>query len=121
MPSPIAINYAGPLYTLFDASTATGAESNHLFRGEYTNHQLQVSTAGATAQNFIVYTSNDCSVWTAIRDQNDVDNSVASYSGSTASGVIQLSGCYPWLKIVSGTAVAGAFTASIYSNNWRDS
>lgn len=121
MATPIAINYAGALYSLFDATTATGAESNHLFRGEYTNHQIQVSTAGATPQNFIVYTSNDCQVWTAIRDQNDVDTSVAAYSGSTASGVIQLSGCYPWIKMVSGTAAAGAFTATIYSNNWRDS
>lgn len=120
MPS-IAINPSAPIYSFFSASSETGVESNKIFRGEYTNHQIQVYTTGATAQNFIVYTSNDGNIWTAIRDQTDVDATVVGYTGATASGVINLSGCYPWLKMNSGTAVAGPFTATIYSNNWRSS
>jgi hypothetical protein len=68
-----------------------------------------------------VYTSNDASNWVAIRDQTDVDTTVQAYSGASAGGVIQLSGSYPWLKIIAGTADAGPLSATIYSNNWRSS
>jgi len=118
---PVALNPGTPFCSLLNSVSTTGASSDYFFRGEYSNHQLQVSTSGATAQGFVLYTSNDCTVWTAIRDNTDLDTTAAAYSGTNPSGVLQLSGSYPWLKVISGTAAAGAFSASIYSSNWHSS
>ena len=114
---PIQINPASQLYSFFEGTTAAGATSNSVFRGWYTQHSIQVSTSGATAQSFVLYASNDANVWTAIRDQTDVDSTVTSYSGANASGMIFLSGSYPWLRIVTGTASTNPFTATIYSTD----
>lgn len=113
----IQINPASQLYSFFSGTTAAGATSNDVFRGWYTEHMIQVSTAGATAQTFTVYTSVDGIVWTAIRDQSDVDSTVGGYTGANATGVINLSGSYPWFRVVTGSASTDPFTASIYSTN----
>lgn len=117
---PIKINPSEAFYVLLD-NAATGTSSDYVFRAEYLNHQIQLVNAGTTAQNFVVYTSNDGNNWVAIRDQTDVDATVQAYSGASAGGVIQLSGSYPWIKIITGTANAGPLSATIYSNNWRSS
>lgn len=114
------INPSTPYYSFFTGSTAQGATSNGIFRGRYEYHQIQVNTAGATAQSFVLYTSNDGNTWTPIRDGSDVDSTVAGYSGATASGVIALQGAYPWLQLVTGTASASPFTATIYSTGYTE-
>jgi hypothetical protein len=113
----IQINPASQLYYLFQGVTATGATSNDVFRGSYTEHMIQVSTSGATPQTFTVYTSVDGHIWSAIRDQTDVDSTVAGYTGANATGVITLSGSYPWFRIVTGSGSTGPFTAAIFSTN----
>jgi hypothetical protein len=119
------INPSSRLVVMLNGVTATGASSVFVNRADYNNHQIQVYTAGPTAQTFTVYTSNDASatspIWTAIRDHTDVDATVAGYTGSTASGVINLTGAYPWLKVVSGTASTAPFTVTIFSNDLQTS
>ena len=115
---PIKLNSAASFQVLITGATAAGVESNHIYRPEHTIHQIQVSNTGsAAAHDFVVYTSNDGDTWVPIRDQADCDASVAAYgSGATAlSGVIQLNGCYPWLKIVTGAGSTAAFSATLYS------
>lgn len=114
---PIQVNPATQLYTLLDGVTGAGLTSNDVFRGWYTQHMIQVSTVGSPAQTFTVYTSADANVWTAIRDNTDVDSTVAGYTGSNASGVINLTGSYPWLRIVTGSGSTAPFSAVIYSTN----
>lgn len=114
---PIQINPASQLCPLFQGVTAAGATSNDVFRGWYTHHMLQVSTSGTTPQSFTLYTSADGNVWTAIRDQTDVDATVAGYTGANASGVINLIGSYPWFRVVTGSASADPFTAVLFSTN----
>lgn len=111
------INPVSQLYTFFSGTTAQGSTSDDLFRGFHTHHMIQVSTSGSTAQAFTVYTSADGNVWTAIRNETDVDNTVVGYTGSNASGVINLIGSYPWFRIVTGAASSDPFTATIYSTN----
>lgn len=111
------INSITQLFTFFSGTTAQGSTSDDLFRGFHTDHMIQVSTSGATAQTFTVYTSADGTVWTPIRDNTDVDSTVAGYTGANASGVINLSGSYPWFRIVTGSASSDPFTAKIYSTN----
>ena len=111
------VNPITQIYTLFSGSTAQGATSDDLFRGFYTQHMLQVSTSGPTAQTFTLYTSADGNIWTAIRDHTDVDSTVAGYTGANASGVINLSGSYPWFRVVTGTASSNPFTAVVYSTD----
>jgi hypothetical protein len=112
------VNPVSQLYTFFSGTTAQGATSDDLFRGFHTHHMIQVSTVGATAQTFTLYTSADGNVWSAIRDNTDVDSTVAGYTGTNASGVINLIGSYPYFRIVTGSSVStDPFTATIYSTN----
>lgn len=114
---PNKVNPATQLYTLLDGVTGAGLTSDDVFRGWYSEHMIQVSTVGSPAQTFTVYTSVDSNVWTAIRDHTDVDSTVAGYTGTNATGVINLSGSYPWLRIVTGAGSTAPFTAAIYSTN----
>jgi hypothetical protein len=114
---PIQINPASQQYTLLEGVTGAGVTSNSIFRGWYTQHMIQVSTSGSTAQTFTVYTSADGDIWTAIRDHTDVDSTVVGYTGANATGVINLSGSYPWFKIATVGVSNNPFTAVIYSTN----
>lgn len=114
---PIQVNPATQLYTLFAGVTGAGLTSDDVFRGWYTAHMIQVSTVGSPAQTFTVYTSADANVWTPIRDNTDVDSTVVGYTGANASGVIHLSGSYPWLRVVTGDGSTASFSAAIYSTN----
>ena len=108
-------NPSTALFYFFRGSTAQGSTSDGVYRGQYTTHLLQFSTTGTTAQAFIVYASNDGTIWSPIRDQGDCDSTYAGYTGTNATGVISLQGCYPYLQGVAGTASADPFTASIFS------
>lgn len=114
---PIKINPASQQYTLLSGVTGAGVTSNDVFRGSYRDHMVQVSTSGSTAQTFTIYTSADGDTWTAIRDNTDVDSTVAGYTGANATGVIVLSGCYPWFRIATVAASNNPFTAVIYSTS----
>jgi hypothetical protein len=114
---PIQINPASQQYTLLNGVTGAGVTSNDVFRGWYTDHMIQVSTSGATAQTFTIYTSADGNIWTAIRDHTDVDSTVAGYTGANATGVINLTGSYPWFRIATVANNSNPFSAVIYSTN----
>lgn len=114
---PAKLNPASQQYTLLSGVTGAGVTSDDIFRGSYMDHMIQVSTSGSTAQTFTIYTSADGNVWTAIRDQTDCDSTVAGYTGANATGVINLSGCYPWFRIATTAASSNPFTAVIYSTN----
>lgn len=113
----IQINPASQQYTLLNGVTGAGVTSNDIFRGWYTDHMIQVSTSGPTAQTFTLYTSADGNTWSAIRDHTDCDSTVAGYTGANATGVINLSGSYPWFRIATAADSNNPFTAVIYSTN----
>lgn len=112
---PISVNPASQLYTFLDACLTGGSTSNAVYRGDYIEHSIQVSGSSG-AVDFVLYASNDASVWTAIRDQADIDSAVAAYDNSNPTAVIRLSGCFPYFKVVRGAGATGsAFTATIFS------
>ncbi len=97
--------------------TGDVGERNGRRRSRWRDHMIQVSTSGATAQTFTIYTSADGNIWTAIRDHTDVDSTVAGYTGANASGVINLTGSYPWFRIATVADNSNPFSAVIYSTN----
>lgn len=112
--TPILVKPASQYVDFFVGSTAASEASHKICRADYVYHQLQVS-CGATAVNFVLYTSNDGSTWAPIKNQTDLDETVSSYA-STAKGVLQLTGCFPYLQLIRGSGETGsAFSASLYS------
>jgi hypothetical protein len=114
---PIQTNPVSQQYTLLEGVTGAGVTSDDIFRGWYTNHMIQVSTSGPTAQTFTIFTSADGNVWTAIKNQTNVDTAITGYTGANATGVINFIGSYPYFRIATTSASNNPFTAVIYSTN----